>query len=87
VDEQRRHQDQHGEDDRDRQRQIEQDRRQRQDQHDQDGQHADRKRDVAALEHRADFGEPRQLEAGGRRSCCGRRGRGRHVAHEGLRTS
>ena len=34
--------------------QIEQDRRQRQDQDDEDGQHADRERDVAALEQRAD---------------------------------
>ena len=51
LDEQRRHQDQHGEDDRDREREVEQERRQRQDQDDEDGQHADRERDVAALEH------------------------------------
>ena len=50
VDEQRRHQDQHRQDDRDRQEHVEHDRRQRQDQHDQDGHHADRERDVAALE-------------------------------------
>ena len=50
MDEQRRHQDQHRQDDRDRQEHVEHDRRQRQDQHDQDGHHADRERDVAALE-------------------------------------
>jgi hypothetical protein len=61
VDEQRRHQDQHGQDDRDRQEDIEDERRQRQDQHDQDGHHADRERDVAALEQ---VGEAPYAEGG-----------------------
>ena len=78
VDEQRRHQDQHREDDRDRQREIEQDRRQRQDQDDQDGQHADRERDVAALDERAEVAEAGQRDAARR----GRGGRcGGDVAH------
>ncbi len=55
LDEQRRHQDQHREDDRNGEREIQQQRRQRQDQHDQDGQHADREPDVAAPEEGADL--------------------------------
>jgi hypothetical protein len=65
LDEQRGHQDQHRQDDRDRQEQVEQDRRQRQDQDHQDGQDAERKPDVAALEHRGDFAQSGKLETTG----------------------
>ena len=58
LDEQRRHQDQHGKGDRDGERKIEQHRRQRQDQDDEDRHHADRERNVAAPQHRAEIGEP-----------------------------
>jgi hypothetical protein len=68
LDEQRGHQDQHRQDDRDRQEQVEQDRRQRQDQDHQDGQNADRKRDVAALEHAENGGQAWQVQAAGRRA-------------------
>jgi hypothetical protein len=68
LDEQRCHQDQHRQDDRDRQEQVEQDRRQRQDQDDEDRQHADRKRDVAALEHAENGGQAGQVQAAGRRA-------------------
>ena len=68
VDEQRRHQDQHGQDDGDREREIEQQRRQRQDQDHQDGQDADRKREIAPLgevaEAEAREGEPARLSCG-----------------------
>ena len=63
MDEQRRHQDQHREDDRYRQREVEQQRRQRQDQHHQDGENADGERDVAALEEGADIPEAGQFNA------------------------
>ena len=63
VDEQCRHQDQHREDDRYCQREVEQQRRQRQDQNDQDGEDADGKRDVATLEEGADISEAWQLDA------------------------
>ena len=60
LDEQRRHQDQHRKGDRDGEREIEQHRRQRQDEDHEDRHHADRERDVAAPEHGAEVGEPRQ---------------------------
>ena len=64
LDEQRRHQDQHREDDRDREAEVEHQRRQRQDQHDQDGDNAEGQRDVAlpsmAIDLRAERAPPRR---------------------------
>jgi hypothetical protein len=60
--EQCRHQDQHGQDDRDGEEQVEQDGGQRQDEDHQDGHHADREPDVAALEQRPEVGQARQTE-------------------------
>ncbi len=59
-------------------REVQQQRRQRQDQDDQDRQHADRERDVAALQERADLAKAGQLDAAGSAGRCGG-----DVAHEG----
>ena len=60
LDEQRRHQDQHGKRDRDREREVEKDRRQRQDEDHEDRHHADGEPDIAAPEHGAEVDKPRQ---------------------------
>ncbi len=60
LDEQGRHQDQHGEGDRDGEGEIEQQRRQRQQQDHENGHHADREPDVAAPQRPADIGQARQ---------------------------
>ena len=80
MDEQRRHQDQHGEDDREGERHIQKDGRQWQDEDHEDGHHPDRERDVAALEHRAEEGEPGQPKAAGAVAAAARACRG--VRHD-----
>lgn len=61
MNEQRRHEDQHRKDDRDREREVEQQRRQWKDQRYQDGKNAYGKRDVAALEEGANIAKAGSL--------------------------
>ena len=65
LDEQRHHQDEHGSGDRERQADIEQPGRHRQDEHDQDRDDAERQRDLAAPQRRAERREARQGGLGG----------------------
>ncbi len=70
LDEQRRHQDQHREDDRNGKCHVKKRRRQRQDEDDQDRHHADRQRDVAALEYCPEIAELRHGEPACRLPAC-----------------